>query len=688
MKKIIFTLLFISTIAVHAQIDRSKQPKPGPAPKINLEKPQTFNLPNGLEVLVVENRKLPRVSFTLTLDNPPALEGNKSGVSNLMGSLLGKGSKNIEKDAFYEEVDYLGATLNFSPSGGFARSLSKYSDRILELMADAAIHPNFTQEEFDKEKARFLDGLKSQEKSVTTAARRVENVLAYGKNHPYGEFTTQETVNNITLNDVQEFYTNYFVPGNAYLVVVGDVNFEDIKEKITNAFQLWRKAKPLSLGIAKATDAQYRQINFVDMPNAVQSEVTLQNVVDLKMTDKDYFPVLLANKILGGGGEARLFNNLREDKGYTYGAYSSIRPNKYVSRFRASASVRNEVTDSAVVAFLDEINKIRTTYVSNEELANAKAKYIGDFVLALEKPETVARYALNIETRGLPKNFYKNYLKNISAVTPQQIQDAANKYFNINNMRIVVTGKGSDVLENLQKVSFNGKKIPILYYDKYGKSVAKPEYKKATDIKMTAKDIFNNYIKAIGGKEKLAAVESTYLTAEGSVQGMLLNLESKVTTKNQQLTDVKMMGSSLSKQVINGDVGYAVNQGQRKDLTAEEISEAKLAAVPFPELNYMNDASITVEKIENIDGKDAYAIKLSDKRIAFYDVETGLKVQETTKVDANGQEVSITINYGDYKEVNEIKMPFAINQSFGPQKIEFTVKEIKLNEGVTNEDFN
>lgn len=477
MKKIVYTVLFLSTFFIHAQIDRSKQPKPGPAPEINLGKPQTFTLRNGLKVLVVENHKLPRVSFNLTIDNPPVLERNKAGVATLVGSLLGKGSKKIAKDDFYEEVDYLGASINFSSRGAFASGLSKYAKRIIELMADAALHPNFTQEEFDKEKKILLDNLKSQEKSVTTAARRVERVLAYGKNHPYGEFTTPESVNAITLSDIEIFYANYFVPGKAYLVVIGDVNFEDVQKQITKNFELWKKSFPPTYSLAKPLDAYYTQINFVDMPNAVQSEIAVQNLMNLKMTDSDYFPVLLANKILGGGADARLFLNLREDKGYTYGAYSGIGTDKYASsRFRASASVRNAVTDSAVVAFLTEINRIGNELVSPEELASAKAKYTGDFVLALERPETVARYALNIETENLSENFYQTYLEKINAVTAEQIQAAAKKYFKAKKLRIVVTGKGSEVLENLEKVSFNGRKIPIKYFDKYGKKAAKPKY--------------------------------------------------------------------------------------------------------------------------------------------------------------------------------------------------------------------
>jgi predicted Zn-dependent peptidase len=157
MKKVyILVAAFFTVLGVQAQVDRSVMPKPGPAPEINLSDPESFELNNGLKVMVVENHKLPRVSIQLTIDNPPILEGDKAGVSSLTGSLLGNGSTNIPKDEFNEEIDFLGARLSFGSQGAYAQSLSKYFPRMMELMADAAINPNFTQEEFEKEKAKIL----------------------------------------------------------------------------------------------------------------------------------------------------------------------------------------------------------------------------------------------------------------------------------------------------------------------------------------------------------------------------------------------------------------------------------------------------------------------------------------------------------------------------------------------------
>ena len=689
MKKfILMTALSLFMTATYAQIDRSKQPKPGPAPEINLKEPARFELNNGLNVLVVENHKLPRVRVQLTIDNPPILEGDKAGVSSLTGSMLGKGSKNIPKDDFYEEVDFLGATISVGNQSAFASSLSKYFPRILELLADAALNPDFTQEEFEKEKEKLLTGIKSEEKDVSAIANRVEAALAYGKNHPFGEITSEETVNNVTLMDVEQFYRSYFVPANAYLVVIGDVEFDNVKELVTKYFTPWSKAVPPSFTYSNPTDAQYNQINFVDVPNAVQSEVTIENITNLKMKDEDYLDALLANRILGGGSQARLFKNLREDKGYTYGSYSGIRDNKYSPmRFNAYAQVRNAVTDSAVVQILEEIDRMTSEPVSEQELSNAKAKYAGSFVMALEKPETVANYALNIETEDLPKDFYKTYLERLDAVTVEDVQKAAKKHLTTSNARVVVTGKGSDVMENLEKVTFKGKTVPVLYYDKYANKTEKPNYEAEIPEGIDANAVLEKYIEAIGGKAKLDGVESYSMVAEAEMQGMKLELEMKKTTKDQFMQDVKVMGNSMSKQVLDGDSGYAVVQGQRKDLTPEEIEKIKEESSAFPELNYLVAGNVSLEGIEPVGDSKAYKLKISEGKTAYYDVETGLKIQEVNTQEVQGQQMTSTLGYGDYQEVSGIKFPFKIMQSIGPQNFEFMVKEIKVNEGVEASDF-
>jgi len=689
MKKIILSLVIaLTTVSLYAQIDRTTMPEAGPAPTINLEEPTRFELKNGLTVMVVENHKLPRVSIQLSIDNPPSLEGEKAGVSSLAAGLLGNGSTNISKDAFNEEVDFLGASLNFGASSAFASSLSKYFPRILELMADAAINPNFTEEEFQKEKEKLLTGLKSQEKDVSAMASRVQSAIAYGKDHPYGEFATEETVNKVSLEDAKKFYQTYFNPNNAYLVIIGDVDTKAVKKLVKKHFNSWEKGAQVLTNWKNPVASKEATINFIDMPNAVQSEVSVQNVVNLQMKDPDYLPTLMANRILGGGGSARLFQNLREDKAYTYGSYSSIGNSKYVpSRFRAYASVRNTVTDSAAVQILEEIQKITSEPVTQKELDAAKATYVGNFVMALERPSTIANYALNIETEGLPKDFYKTYLERINAITVADVQQAARKFFSTENTQVVVTGKGKEVLENLEKMTFQGKKLPVKYFNTNAEQIEKPEYKMELPAGVTAQSVIENYLDAIGGRAVLEKVKTVSIFASGEVQGMALNFQLIRTSDNQFMQNIEMMGRSMSKQVFNGENGYAMMQGQKMDLNPQQAAMIKDEAQPFYEL-YLNPEAISLEGIEKIDGENAYKVKVSSNRVAFYNVANGQKVQEVTTTEMMGQTIESTMKFGKYKEASGIMFPFYLGQMMGPQLIEFTIEKIEVNSGVTAEDFN
>jgi zinc protease len=686
MKKTFSILLLLLTFTAFAQVDRSQQPQPGPAPVIQLGEPERFTLKNGLTVLIVENNKLPRAAVSLSLDNAPITEGELAGVSTMTAALLGKGSTTIDKDSFNEEVDFMGATINFGSQSASASSLSRYFGRVLELMADAALHPNFIQDEFDKERDIVLDGIKSSEKSVTTAARRVENLLAYGKDHPYGEFVSKESVERVRLADVDAFYKRYFLPNNAYLVIVGDVDAGDLKKQVKKLFGKWKKGNLSTDAVPEVSNVSSTQIDFVNMPNAVQTEVSVQNTVSLRKKDADYFPLLIANGILGGGGEARLFLNLREDKGYTYGSYSRMGNNKYTaSRFRASASVRNAVVDSAVVELLYEIDRMKKEVVSNEELNRAKAKYVGSFVRAVEQPSTVAAYALEIETENLTDDFYTTYLESINNVTKEDIQRVAQKYFLVDQARVVVTGKASEVLDNLEKVQFNGSAIPVSYYDKYGNVIDRPASFELPDG-VSAQSILANYINAIGGQDAINAIRSLEVSYNANFMGNELEAIS-INTAEEQKQIVKMGGNVLATVIVNASGAKVEQMGNSMDLPPEMAADMQAVIGVIPELKMMENESITVSSVEEIDGQNAYALEMkgqSTTTTTYYAMESGLKLKQTTVTEMMGQTQTQDSNYNDYKRFGSLLIPTSTSVPLGPQSVDATLGTVKINGETVN----
>jgi predicted Zn-dependent peptidase len=686
--KLIFSITLLSNLVTLAQVDRSLQPKPAPAPKINFGVPKEYQFENGVTLMVVENHKLPRVSVSLRVDNPLYLAKDKTGVQSLLGVMLGKGSINILKDDFEEEIDFMGASLNFSSSSASAGSLSRYFPRVFEMMADALLKPNFLQEEFEKEKKKILEGIKASEKDVKTVARRVENLLSYGKNHPYGEYASKASINKIKISDIEELYLKRFYPQNAYVIIVGDIDFKIAKKLTQRYFGKWKKGKITKSIFETPKNLDQTAISFVEMPNAVQSEISVLSIAEIDKNDPDYYPLLIANQILGGGAEARLFLNLREDKGYTYGSYSRYSfDHKTNSIFRAYASVRNTVTDSSVVELLYEIRKMSNELVSNDELSLVKKKYAGSLIRSMEQPSNIANFAYNIKTQKLSENFYNDLLKSIEKVNKEDIRRVSKKYLNPNNLSVIVTGKGSDVLKTLEDIEFEGRKLSVSYFDKYGNVSDRPVfYKPKTPEGTSAQSVINNYIKAVGGKERLEGVKTKITLLDGIMQGMTIQILNKQTNKNQLLTEVSMMGNIMQKTVLNQTKGYNETRGKKTEMKGKELEGFIKDAIIFPELKVDID-EIKLSGIVSLNGEDAYEIIWSNNKKVYYATSNYHKIQEVQSSEMRGKVINIIKEYSDYQSVEGILFPQKITQNMGSQKINFKVTSISLNEKLSEDEF-
>jgi zinc protease len=469
MKKILlFTVAVMLTQAALAQkLDRSIKPQPGPAPVITFTDPVIYKLANGITVLVVENHKLPKISVTYRIDAGPITEHDKAGVLELLSGMLNEGTTTKTKSQFDEAIDKMGADVSLSASGGSASALTRFFPEALLMMADALKNPLFSPSSLDKLKSVKITGLASNERSGTAIAARVVNALTYGLDHPLGEFATEKTIAALTLDDVKAAFTQYVSPSRGYLTFVGDIKPEAAKALAIKAFGDW-KGTPLTYpGIAKVSNPAKTEIDVVDLPNVVQSEITLVNLIDLPLNSQDYHAVILANEILGGGADSKLFRNLREKHAFTYGAYSRTGSGRDQTTFTASATVRNEKVDSAVVEMLKEVKIMRTEKIDPVVLQNTKNYYNGSFALGLENPARSASFASDILLNGLSKDYYRTYLQKLNAVTPEDILRVSRRYFNTDNARVVIVGKADQFVPGFKKAGFKVKS-----YDRYAKPVS------------------------------------------------------------------------------------------------------------------------------------------------------------------------------------------------------------------------
>jgi predicted Zn-dependent peptidase len=690
---LLFSVLFTLNITAQNKIDRSNQPKPGPAPVITINDPVIIKMPNGITVLVVENHKLPKINASLSIDRGPIVEGDKAGVNQLMGQMLSEGTTKTSKDKFDEMIDQMGTNLSLFASGGGISSLSRYFDKSFLMLAEAIRYPSFPEASFEKIKSQTITSLKSNEKSASAISARVVGALSYGKNTAMGEFQTEESIKGIKLEDVKKAYKENITPSRAYLTFVGDITPQAAESIATKAFGDWKGTKLLEPSIADVQNPSTTEIDFVDISTAVQGEINVSNLINNKLSNPDYHALVIANQILGGGAESKLFMNLREKHGFTYGSYSRVGNGRFQTQFSSTAQVRSEKADSAIAEIINEISNMRNGKITEEELNNAKAKYNGSFALAMEDPEKTASYATNILINNLSKDYYRTFLQKINAVTIADVQRVSNKYFNKDNARIVVVGNGAKILPNLSRLGY-----PVKKFDKNANPVVEKAIETSTketpknDDAVSAQSIIESYLKSIGGKDELRKINSIKSTFTMDAMGTSLQGTEMKMNPNKHSFEVKMGDMKVMESKFDGVKGFQSQMNQKKEMEDDEIKDAQDDKAVIPQLFYVSEGyQVVYTGTEKIGEEDAYKIKVTKPSgkvsVEYYSQKTNLLLREEKTEEAGGNEMTITMDFSNYKKVGGVMFPYTLVQSVSGQEFTLNVNEIKVNEGVTEEDF-
>jgi predicted Zn-dependent peptidase len=654
-------------------------PASGPAPEIKIGEAETFTLANGLKVFVVKNTKLPRVSFTLVLERDPILEGDKAGLTTFIGDMMMGGTKNRTKDQLDQEIDFIGASLSASATSVSASSLKKHQGKVLELMADVLFNPVFPQPELDKLKKQSLTGLATTKDDPQAISSRLSRAVLYGKNHPYGESQTEQTTKNITLEDVKAYYATYFKPNIAYLAIVGDIDKAEAQKVVNQYFGTWKMGVVPTFTYPMPVRAAKQAVALVDRSSSVQSVIDVTQPVAMKIGDTDYISSRLLNQILGGGSASRLFMNLREDKGFTYGAYSSIDADKLVGTISASASVRSEVTDSAVYEFVYEIKNLVNKGVTQEELDKAKAELAGSFGRSLEQPGTVANFALNTARYNLPKDYYATYLQKLNSYTVADINATAKRLIEPDKFIITTVGNGAEIKEKLAQFG------EVVEYDIMGE----PAKQLVADAAMTPEKVLENYLTAVGGADKVAAVKSAKISMDANVMGTPLTIAFVYDSQNGRYGQkLSIAGNVMQKTSLANGKGSMSVQGNTIEMAPAQLAEAQLNSYLFPEAVYkQNGYTLTLDGLKDVDGKPAYKVIITAasgaKLINYYAQDSGLKIKYENPASGDTY-------YGDYQATNGVLLPMSwtIKSPQIPVPLEAKVTSLELNVPITDADIN
>lgn len=685
MKKYIIALGFFVPTLLFGQIDRSIRPQAAPAPTINIKDSKVFTTDNGITVILSENHKIPRVSYNLVMGSDPMLEREKTGLSEIAGTLMMSGTTNRTKDELDNEVDNIGATLSADGNSIYMSSLTKHMTKGLTLMSDVLMNPDFPGSEVERIIAQNESNLTSTKSDAGSMASNATSVANFPKGHPYGEVMTFESLANIDRGAIIEYYRSTFTPQGSYLVVVGDITLEETKKMVETYFSSWMGKAPHKETWGTGKFNTGNRVLFVKKPGAVQSVISVSFPMNITPSNPDYLKLSVLNNIMGAGGFAsRLIQNLREDKAYTYGCYSRMSITNDGSWFSAGGNFRNEVTDSSITQILFELDRIINDYVTDEELDIAKSSMSGSFGRSLERPSTVARFALNIIRNDLKKDYYQTYLKQLAAVTKQDLLDVAQKYWTATNCNIVVVGN-EEVIPSLMQFDSDGE---IEELDAFGNKVVE---KIPSDL--TADEIIENYLTAVfpdtkakKRKKVLKKIKSMEVVLEMTSAEIPFPITVKSIWKapniSAQLTEGQ--GMVFSSSYSDGSTGKTQAMGQgESEMTADEIAANNKSIGLIPEYNYSTSGmKYEVVGIEKFNKKECYVIKLNDGETITYDYfdKTTFLKSGRMSIETNGEETQqSTQTYGDYVEMNGIMFPRITKVSTGQANLEGEVVKRTMN---------
>jgi len=451
-------------------VDKSLLPKPRPDPKMTIPAVQRRKLSNGMDVLVVEHHEVPVVSMNLVMKMGAAGDPEgKAGLASLTSDMLDEGTATRSSLDISDQLARIGSAIfigtGWDSTTASLRTLTRHLDRALDIYADVITNPSFPDKELQRLRASRLAALKSQRDSPETIAGLVFQTVLYGRTHPYGHPLTgdEASLGSFTTDDVRGFYNTYFRPNNSAIIVVGDVKPDEVVAKLEKAFAGWKGAHVPAVDVSAApVQRDHSAIYLVDRPGSVQSVIQIGQV-GVPRSSPDFFPLLVMNRILGGASSARINLNLREEKGYTYGASSAFSFRRGAGPFTASAPVQGFSTKESVVEFMKELRGIRGEIpVTPAELDAAKQSIIRGYPRGFETPDQIAAQLEQIITYDLPDTYFNSYIERIKSVTLDDVNRVANRYLQPDRMAVVIVGDRSKIEQPLRTLSGLGERINLV----------------------------------------------------------------------------------------------------------------------------------------------------------------------------------------------------------------------------------
>jgi zinc protease len=479
MKRLIFFISAIillqgSMIGISAQTaDRKKLPELPPPAKLNLPPIQQIELSNGMKVVLMEKHEVPLIQLNVVIKAGTANDPDgKTGLASMVMAMLMEGAGGLSSLNLADSIDFLGAAINtgadYHTSIVSLNTPASKFDNALVYLTDIIVNPDFPVVELDRMKKERLTRIMQWHDEPTAIASNAFNELLFGKQHVYGRpsIGSEKSINNISINDLKEFHNTYFNAENSFIAAVGDISKDELQTKLEQKFGTWKKGDAVDEKTDNAQQVNKRTVYLIDKPGAAQSVIYMGRIGVPRKTE-DYYAIDIMNTILGGSFSSRLNQNLREDKGYTYGAGSYFGFRKAAGPFAATSSVQSEVTDKALIEFMKELNAIGKT-ITSDEITRAKNYIALGYPQDFQTVSSIAGKIKELLEYELPSDYFNNYITNILEVSEDEIRNAAQKYIDPDKLLIVVVGDRMKIEKGIKELNY-GEVINMTIEDVLGK---------------------------------------------------------------------------------------------------------------------------------------------------------------------------------------------------------------------------
>ncbi len=660
--------------------------KPGPLQATTFAFPPyiEFTMANGLHVYVIENHEQPTLNIGISIRGGDAYDpAGKEGTAAIMGDMLGKGTKNRTAQAMAEALDGVGAGISVTTAGesmGVSASmLKKHMNVVFPILRDQLQEPTFDEQELAKLKKQYIASIASRRSRPNEIAQALSRKVIYGMNNPLARRQLEKTVNAVTREDVVAFHNAYIRPNLASIAFVGDITEKEARDIVNKYFSDWKKGTAPTVEIPPMR-TEPAGVYFVPRKGSVQSTVIV-SAAGPAVRESDYDATDVMTSYIGGGFGSVLFNTLRETYSYTYSPFSVLTRGRRYNRIAFGAEVRNSVTDSAITVMMRELAKLANEGPDEEALARRVVTEVGQYQLAFEQAGTVGSVLQNAWLNDVPIEDVTTYTDRLARINAGDVQQAAAKYLNMFNLRLIVVGS-PDVKSKIEQFG------PIKEFTLDLEPMQESAYE---NVGMTPQQLIEKHVEALGGRAAVDAVKTMTMKADVSMtlQGNDLSgtYERIVATPNKEFSSINL-GVMTQQQWANGTtVWMALNGGPAGEQEAEDTKKALLEARIFPLVTALADGYTLVVK-----GKKDNAIVIDATsplgRSERYVLDaTTMLISKVEKDDQTPQGVMTTVEkYEAYETIGGVKLPTQITQSNSIFSMTFRAK-VSVNDVVADTAF-